>query len=156
MAFCSNCGMPLGDEMSSCPRCGKALQSAGPAASSSTHPTELPLAENLAGALAYLLVPAVVFLLVEPYRRNFFVRFHSFQCLLTVAALILAQIAFWIVGATLHFIPFMGVFFVFLLWPLLWLASFVLLLLLVYKAYLHEIFKLPIVGDLAEQQASAS
>ena len=45
------------------------------------------LTENLAGALAYLtFIPAVVFLVVEPYKKNRFVRFHSVQCLLFWAA----------------------------------------------------------------------
>jgi hypothetical protein len=36
----------------------------------------------VAGMLAYFtIIPAIIFLLIEPYNRNRFVRFHSFQCL---------------------------------------------------------------------------
>jgi uncharacterized membrane protein len=41
------------------------------------------------------------------------------------------------------------------IWSLLGLAELVLWILLVFKAYQHEMFKLPIVGDVAEKQADA-
>ena len=38
------------------------------------------LSDNAAGALAYVtIIPAIVFLLVEPYNKNSFVRFHAWQ-----------------------------------------------------------------------------
>ena len=40
-------------------------------------------------------------------------------------------------------------------WGLLGIAMLVLWLLLVIKAYQHEMFKLPFVGDMAEKQAGA-
>jgi uncharacterized membrane protein len=39
------------------------------------------------------------------------------------------------------------------MWPLYSLAVLALWLLLVIKAYQHQIYKLPVVGDLAEKQA---
>ncbi len=99
--------------------------------------------------LAYFtIIPAIVFLLIEPYNRNRFVRFHSFQCLFLCAALIVLQVALSIVG---YAIPLL----VFPVWGLLGLAELVLWILLVVKAYQGEMFKLPIVGDLAEKQAGA-
>ena len=44
---------------------------------------------------------------------------------------------------------------VFPIWGLLGLAEFALWILLVIKAYQHVMFKLPIVGDMAEKQAGA-
>jgi uncharacterized membrane protein len=44
---------------------------------------------------------------------------------------------------------------VFPLGGLITLAWFFVWVLLVVKAYQHELFKLPIIGDLAEQQANA-
>ena len=39
------------------------------------------LAENIAGALAYLtFIPAIAFLVLDPYNKNRFARFHSVQC----------------------------------------------------------------------------
>ena len=45
------------------------------------------LADNVAGALAYVftIIPAILFLILEPYNRRPFVRFHAFQCLCLAA-----------------------------------------------------------------------
>ncbi len=80
-------------------------------------------------------------------------RFHSFQCLFTTVALVVVDIALLIFASILHFIPVIGWIFTAIMWPLYGLAIFALWVLLVIKAYQHEIFKLPIVGDMAEQQA---
>ena len=106
--------------------------------------------------LAYFtIIPAIIFLLIEPYNRNRFVRFHSFQCLFTAVALIVVDIALVIVSSILHFMPVIGWIFAAILWPLYGLATLALWLLLVIKAYQHEMFKLPYVGDLAERQAGS-
>ena len=67
------------------------------------------LADNVAGALAYLtFVPAVLFLLIEPYSKNRFVRYNAFQCLgLYVAGFVLAlpcavPIVGWFIWAPLY------------------------------------------------------
>ncbi len=164
MAFCANCGTQLADNVTFCPSCGKAQGQAGtgpaaaaqpapqasqPPAYANTPAASAPLAENVAGMLAYFtIIPAIVFLLVEPYNRNRFVRFHSFQCLFTAGALIVLHIALSFVAYALPLlmIPVYG---------LLGLAELALWILLVVKAYQHEMFKLPVVGDMAEKQAGA-
>ena len=114
------------------------------------------MAENVAGMLAYFtIIPAIIFLLIEPYNRNRFVRFHSFQCLFTAVALDRRRYRAGIVSSILHFMPVIGWIFAAILWPLYGLAILALWLLLVIKAYQHEMFKLPFVGDLAEKQAGA-
>jgi uncharacterized membrane protein len=40
-----------------------------------------------------------------------------------------------------------------MLWPLLGLAEFVVWLICVFKAFQGQMFKLPVIGNLAEQQA---
>ena len=157
MAFCSACGAQIADNAAFCPNCGKAVQ-AGPAEGPSAPPPAsygqtaaqaTPMAENVAGMLAYFtIIPAIIFLLIEPYNRNRFVRFHSFQCLFTCVALILLQIVLSIFS---HILPVL----MFGVWGLLGLAELALWILLVVKAYQHQMFKLPIVGDLAEKQANA-
>ena len=108
-----------------------------------------PIEENVAGMLAYFtIIPAIIFLLIEPYNRNRFVRFHSFQCLFTGAALIVLHVCLSVLSYALPLIMFP-------IWGLLGLAEFALWILLVIKAYQHQMFKLPIVGDLAEKQANA-
>ncbi len=159
MAFCSGCGTEMADHAAFCPKCGKAAASAAagskdpPSAPSATYGTTAapatPMAENVAGMLAYFtIIPAIIFLLIEPYNRNRFVRFHSFQCLFTCAALIVLQIA-------LSFFSYIIPVLMFGVYGLLGLAEVALWILLVVKAYQHEMFKLPIVGDLAEKQAGA-
>ncbi len=114
----------------------------------------LPIAENIAGVIAYMTIfPAIVFLVLEPFKRNLFVRFHSFQHLLLWAAGVVFGIASGIVGAILQLMPFMRVL-VFPFTGLVGLAFFFLWVLLVVKAYNHEMFKLPILGDLAERWAN--
>jgi uncharacterized membrane protein len=107
------------------------------------------LPDNIAGMLAYFIVPAIVFLLVRPFKRNRFVRFHSIQCLLTVAVLIVLQVVVALLG---KLVPL----FVLSLYGLLLLAEITLWLLLLYKAYQNERFKLPLVGDIAETWADRS
>jgi uncharacterized membrane protein len=169
MAFCANCGTQMADGTAFCPSCGKATGQATGAAAVAAQPapqqpppppqpppvaantaaTAAPLAENIAGMLAYFtIIPAIVFLLVEPYNRNRFVRFHSFQCLFTCGALIVIHIGLSIIGYALPLL-------ILPIYMLLGLAELALWILLVIKAYQHEMFKLPIVGDMAEKQAGA-
>lgn len=120
----------------------------------SSDSTQLGLEENIEGALAYLLlfVSGIVLYLVE--EDNQFVRFHAAQSTilfggLAVVRLILGIFSF---GAAigLSFIGFIfsGLFMLFNL--LLVLVTFILWLVLMLKAYSGEKYKLPMVGDLAE------
>jgi uncharacterized membrane protein len=101
------------------------------------------LSQNNAAALAYVtFIPAIIFLLMEPYNRNPFIRFHSFQ-----------SIAFSVVVFAIHivlmFIPILG-------WAislLLTLVFFVLWIVCVMKASKGEWYKLPVIGDFALQQS---
>jgi uncharacterized membrane protein len=105
----------------------------------------------VAGALAYVtIIPAIVFLVLEPFNRKRFVRFHAFQCLFLTAFWIVLEIGL----AFLGHIPFLGWATV-LLWPLFGLAGVVIWLIVVLKAYQGQMFKLPVIGDMAEQQAGA-
>jgi uncharacterized membrane protein len=103
--------------------------------------------------LAYFtIIPAIIFLLIEPYNRNRFVRFHSFQCLFTAGAVVVIEVVLMIFMSVLHVVG-IGWIIGMILWPLFWLASLALWLLLVIKAYQHQMFKLPVIGDIAEKQA---
>ena len=146
MAFCPTCGTQIVDG-ASCPKCaGGAARGAGAVA-----PAAPGLTDNLAGALAYVtIIPAIVFLVLEPYNKNRFIRFHAFQCLYFAVA----WTVLWIGLAFVSHIPFLGWATV-LLWPLFSLAGFVIWLILVLKAYQGQMFKLPVIGDIAAQQAGA-
>ena len=112
------------------------------------------LPEAIAGALAYFtFIPAIVFLLLRPYKSNRFVRFHSIQCLLLWAAGILLAIALKLAGLLLFIIPVAGPLLVVLLSMVVGLAAVAIWLVLVVKAFQGVIFKLPLLGDFADQHS---
>lgn len=97
----------------------------------------LGLPSNTAAALSYVLgwLTGIVFLLLE--KDDKFVRFHAMQSIITFGVITL-----------LSFIPVIG----WMLSPILMILAFVLWLLLIFKAYQGEKFKLPVIGDFAEKQ----
>ena len=104
-----------------------------------TEKTSTGLDANLAAALTYLVgfVTGVIFLLVE--KENRFVRFHALQSTLLFAGIVALDIL-------LQIVPILGALVVvFLVIP----ASAVLWLLMMFKAYQGEEYKLPIVGQIA-------
>jgi uncharacterized membrane protein len=99
--------------------------------------------------LAYVtIIPAIVFLVVEPYNKSRFIRFHSFQSIFFAVA----WTALWIVLNIVAHIPLLG-FLTILIWPLVGLAGLVIWIILLLKANQGLMFKLPVIGDLAEKQA---
>ena len=111
------------------------------------------LSDNAAGAIAYLtIIPAIIFLLIEPYNKNSFVRFHSFQSIFLGVVAMVSGIVFLIGVMILTFIfPLLA--FVGLLGPLIglfWLAIFILCII---KASQGARFQIPLIGPLAAKQA---
>jgi len=147
--FCTNCGGQLPDNANHCPGCGKPAPSAAPAAAPAPSGAA-GLTDNVAGVLVYLFIPAIIFLVTEPYNRNRFIRFHAFQSIFFYVAWSVLWVALVFVGA----IPFLG-WATLLLSPLLWLGGLILGILMAFKAYSGEMWKLPVVGDIAEKQANA-
>lgn len=116
------------------------------------------MASNVAGLLTYILgfITGIIFLVIEPYKRDSFVRFHAFQSIFLSAACVILWIAWGIVTGVL-FVATLGFMWhvVFLSWVLLRLALFVLWLFMLYKAYNNERYMLPFIGPLAARQAGA-
>jgi uncharacterized membrane protein len=113
------------------------------------------ISDNIAGALAYVtIIPAIVFLLVEPFKRNRFVRFHSFQCLFLVLAAFVLGLALKVGLAVLLFVPVLGQLMVLLISMIISIGCLILWIVLIVKALQGEMFKIPFVGDLAEKQAN--
>jgi uncharacterized membrane protein len=111
--------------------------------------------ENIAGALAYItVIPAILFLLVQPYNKNIFVRFHSFQCVFLSIASLVMGVAIRLLGMLLLMLPVVGYLLYVLISIVIVLAAFLIWLVLVVKAIQGEMFKLPFLGKLAEQQAN--
>ena len=151
--FCSSCGAQIADGSSNCPSCGKASGvGGGAAAAPATSQASGGLEENVAGMLAYFtIIPAIIFLVIEPYNKNKFVKFHAFQCLFFS----IAMFGLGIVLSVFSAIPVLGWIIALAGIPLIWLATLVIWIVLVMKAYKHQMFKLPVIGEIAAKQAGA-
>lgn len=104
-----------------------------------TEKTSTGFDANVAAALTYLVgfVTGIIFLLVE--KDNKFVRFHAMQSTLVFIGIVAIDIL-------LQIVPILGALVVvFVVIP----VSAILWLLLMYKAYQGEEFKLPLVGQMA-------
>jgi len=154
MAFCSTCGAQIPDGTTTCAVCAGRVAPAGPGAPAAA--TVGGMADNVAGMLAYVtIIPSIIFLVMEPYNKNRFVRFHSFQNLFFVGGLIVCWIAFTILSMVLAFVPILGHIVIALAWFALAVGSFVVWIIMLLKANGGQMWKLPVIGDMAEKQANA-
>lgn len=144
---CPQCSAEMPDEAAFCPGCGRRMIAVPSAVASTGF-----LKENFAGALAYItFIPAIVFLRMMPFKRNYFVRFHSFQSIFLIIAGLAIAIGLRLCFAVLTFIPRFGYMLAWLVVLLVVLAGVILWLVVMVKAWQGEMFKLPIIGDLAEK-----
>jgi uncharacterized membrane protein len=155
MAFCQSCATPIPDGATQCGPCF-----AGPSAAavnySAVGPTPSGISVNAAAALTYLggFITGIIFLVIEPYKADRFVRFHAFQSIFFNIAWIGMWIVWTIVGLVLSAMT-KGLFF-FLQFPidlLLMVGGFALWAWLMYSAYQGKTFKLPVIGAIAAKQA---
>ena len=144
---CLQCSAEMPDEAAFCPGCGRRMITVPGAVADTGF-----LKENVAGALAYFtFIPALGFLRMMPFRRNHFVRFHSFQSIyLTIAGLLIA-LALRLVFPVLTLIPRLGYLLAWLAVLLALLAGALLWLVAIIKAFQGELFKLPVIGGFAEK-----
>jgi uncharacterized membrane protein len=135
----------------------KPLSPSAPAVSmpvASKPAAEIPVGpkDNFIAGMAYVtFIPAIVFVLVEPFKRNPFVRFHSFQSIFLAVATILAGIAMRILYSLLALIPVLGYLLAWLALGVVLLGWVILWLVLLVKALQGETFRLPLIGGLAEK-----
>ena len=111
------------------------------------------MATNLASALCYLVLPAIIFLLIEPYNRNREIRFHSWQAIALAVVLTLFNIVVGIIF-TIFIAATSG--FGIVIAPLLMLVHFgevLLFIFVAFRAYQNTRISLPIIGPFAEKQA---
>jgi uncharacterized membrane protein len=168
---CPQCRAEMPDGAAFCPGCGRRMWVPGQAASkpAAAPPPSIPAMrmptavapatnsavqpqDNLFAALAYVtFVPAVVFLLIEPLKRNRFVRFHSFQSIFLSVATIAVAIAMRILYSLLTLIPVIGYLLAWLVSAVALLGLVILWLVLVVKALQGATFRLPLIGALAEE-----
>jgi uncharacterized membrane protein len=147
MAFCNMCGAQIADGTATCAACAGRVATAPAVPQASAG----GMTDNVAGMLAYItIIPAIIFLLVDPYNKSRFVRFHSFQSIFLFVAVFAVHIVLSIftvvpflilITAPLHFLVFLG--------------TVVVVVLLAIKANSGQMYKLPVIGDIAEKQANA-
>jgi len=108
-----------------------------------TSKTVLGVDENIEGLLCYVLgfITGIIFLVLE--KENKFVRFHAMQSTATFLTL-------FVISIVVGMIPFIGFIISILITPV-WVILWVILM---FKAFKGERFKLSIVGDFAEKQIS--
>ena len=169
MSCCQSCGAALAADTRFCQSCGSpteinvadattvvegadavAVMSAAGDAGAKTMDT------NVVGALTYVagFLTGIVFLVLDPYKSNSFVRFHAFQSIFFNVAWIGFWIVWMIISAVLT--PLTAGIFGLIALPLMLiftLAGFGIWILLMYQAYQQKLFKLPIVGKFAAEQA---
>ena len=108
--------------------------------------------DNLLAALAYItFIPATIFVLIEPFKRNRFIRFHSFQSIFLMAATIVIAFALRILYSVLTLIPVVGYLMAWLALAVAVLGWGILWLVLLVKALQGQTFRLPVIGSLAEK-----
>ena len=162
MAFCGNCGAVLGAEAAFCGSCGRQVAAA---AQASPMPASAPVAgpgtaaasgltPNLAGALTYALgiLTGVLFLVLEPYRNDRFVRFHAMQSILFTAACVAFSIAWIIMWGILFSITGYLALVAVPLRLLISLGIFAFWLFLMYQAYNQREYRIPFIGAIAARQ----
>jgi uncharacterized membrane protein len=151
---CPDCEAKMPEIAAFCPGCGRDMRA--PEISPERAQGRVGfLPENLAGAIAYFtFIPAVIFLVRKPYSTDRFVRFHSVQCLLLWAAGLLTALALKVADLLLFLIPMVGPLFVVVVSVVVGLAAVAIWLVLVVKAAQGEMFKLPVLGNFAEQRAN--
>ncbi|HEV2225153.1 MAG TPA: hypothetical protein VGR84_19325 [Candidatus Acidoferrales bacterium] len=161
-AFCGACGQPRAQASAATPASGSAAvapaMAVGTPASNgaSTGTVSAPgLTMNMAAALSYALgaITGVLFLVLEPYKNNRFVRFHAIQSIILNVAIVALAIVWSIIVGILVSIGGFWVLTVAL--PLDWLFGlgiFALWLFLMFQAYSEREFRIPWIGDIAAKQ----
>ncbi|MDX2033721.1 MAG: zinc-ribbon domain-containing protein [Blastocatellia bacterium] len=174
--FCHQCGAQVQDAQRFCNKCGAPLAATQPTAGTpppgpqyappppssgyqqtpgyGQYPYQPPpppasgdLRPNVAGMLCYPLsvMTGLLFLILTPYNRDRFVKFHAYQAIFFFAALLVLNVALRVLLPW----PLEGVMLGFLRLAALGGTAYSM-----YKAWQGEKFKLPLIGDMAEQQAN--
>ena len=169
MNSCKSCGAAVSTDTRFCQSCGApteltAKASVSAVETSSSVAVMSPPGEtgtktmdtNVVGALTYLagFVTGIVFLVLDPYKSNSFVRFHAFQSIFFNVAWIGIWIVWMVLSAVLT--PLTAGVFGLIALPLMLIftvAGFGIWIFLMYQAYQQKLFKLPIVGKVAAEHA---
>jgi uncharacterized membrane protein len=144
----------MADNAAYCPACNRAVSVGGGAAAAPAQAPAAGLADNVAGALAYVtIIPAIIFLVAAPYNQNRFIKFHSLQCIFLCAASIVLSFGLSMVGGMLSAVSGILGLVILPVDLVVGLGLFVAWILCIIKAYGNQAFKLPVIGNIAASQA---
>ena len=107
------------------------------------------LSPNIVGALCYIVILGIIFLIIDPYNKDRFIRFHAWQSIFFFVAWVGVRIVLGVLSIALGDI--LG-FLVSAISMLVGLGFFVGWIWLIYQAYQGKMTKLPVIGDFAMQQ----
>jgi uncharacterized membrane protein len=154
-AFCGSCGTPVAAGSGAPPASPASAPSAAPGGGATPAAAGSGMTSNVAGALTYVLgfITGIIFLVIEPYKNDKFVRFHAFQSIFFNAGLIAFWIVWSILAAILGTLTFgvLGLVMA-LIGMVIALVVFGFWIFLMYKAYNNEQFMIPFIGELAKKQ----
>lgn len=102
--------------------------------------TSLGLDANVAALLSYLagFITGIIFFVLE--KENKLVRFHAMQSILFFGVLFVLQIVLVFTIVLIVLVPILNI------------LSLIVWVILMVKAYQGEMFKLPVIGDIAEKK----
>jgi len=107
--------------------------------------------ENTVAAIAYItFVPAIFFLILPRYNGTAYVRFHAWQSLLLNLLMFLLVVAVSFLAPALT----IGIYASLLIQGLLWVAWILVWVICAVSAVNGKWFKLPLLGGLAQREAS--
>lgn len=113
--------------------------------------TRSGISDNAAAAISYFtFVPAIIFLLVAPYKESQYVRFHAWQSILLDITAFVIDIIFGSIALMTMLLGSSILVYCLRAFMLLW---FVLWLICVIRAMNGKAFKLPLLGGIAEKLA---
>ena len=158
-AFCGSCGSPATTQAAATAMpAATAVPAAAPAAAvpgASVARVSAGLSMNLAAALSYSLglITGILFLVLEPWKSNRFVRFHAMQSVLfSVACIVISIVWSIVVGILVNFTGFWILTVDVPLRLLFGLAIFLVWLYVMFQAYSQREYRLPWIGDIAAKQ----
>jgi uncharacterized membrane protein len=106
---------------------------------------EVPTGNAVAGFAYFTVIPAIFFLLMRPFKQDRFIRINAWQSIFLFALIFIEKHVPDVIellgvnlDLTIH------------VWPFILYGTVLLWFVLVYKAFTKKLFKLPILGDLAE------
>lgn len=156
MAICPVCGKSVIEGAAFCSECGSAGTAAATGSAGAAVATHAPMASNVAGLLTYVLgfITGIVFLVLDPYKNNRYVRFHAFQSIFFSVALVAFWIVWSVVSTVLGFAS-LGVLGLAMavLGLMIALGTLAYWVFLMYRAYRGDLYRIPYVGGLAAKQA---